>query len=90
MSTPFKTKLPNVPLWIFIIAVVLRRVIANGPVARPIIRGTGLVALVWWALDETFRGVNPWRRLVGLGCCVLMVSRMVASRRPPAMGVRAA
>jgi len=21
--------------------------------------------LVWWAIDELFRGVNPWRRLLG-------------------------
>ena len=35
-------------------------------------------SLVWWALDEVIRGVNPWRRLLGLGGCLLVVSGLVA------------
>jgi hypothetical protein len=30
----------------------------------------GSVALVVWAIGELWRGVNPWRRL--LGCAVLL------------------
>jgi hypothetical protein len=26
----------------------------------------GAILLTWWALDELIRGVNPWRRLLGL------------------------
>jgi len=25
----------------------------------------GMAALLWWALEELFRGVNPWRRVTG-------------------------
>ena len=29
-------------------------------------RWLGAILLTWWALDELIRGVNPWRRLLGL------------------------
>ncbi len=30
------------------------------------VRCLGAILLTWWALDELIRGVNPWRRLLGL------------------------
>jgi hypothetical protein len=58
---------PNVALWVFIVAGVVRRwVPATGVVAT--------VALLWWAVDEIVRGVNPFRR--GLGA-VVAVSTVV-------------
>ena len=44
--------------------------------------GTGLdvVAaggLVWWAVDELVRGVNPWRRLLGGGVLVTQIVRLL-------------
>ncbi len=61
---------PNVALWGFIVTVVLRRVVPAGGALRSALDGIGVAALSWWALDELFRGVNPWRRLLGLGGCV--------------------
>ncbi len=61
---------PNVALWTFIVTVILRRVLAD-TAARTAIDAVGVAALAWWALDELFRGVNPWRRLLGLGGCVV-------------------
>ena len=61
---------PNVALWTFIVTVILRRVLADSAV-RTAIDAVGVAALAWWALDELFRGVNPWRRLLGLGGCVV-------------------
>jgi len=68
---------PNVPLWIFFATVVLGRVVAAGSEARRVIGGIGVASLAWWALDEVFRGVNPWRRLLGLGGCAFAVSGLV-------------
>jgi hypothetical protein len=56
---------PNVALWIFIVTVILRRVLADSA-ARTAIDAIGVAALAWWALDELVRGVNPWRRLLGV------------------------
>lgn len=58
-------QLPNLALWIFLGAVVLRRVVPATE-ASPVFDWVAVVALSWWALDEVLRGVNPWRRLLGL------------------------
>jgi hypothetical protein len=56
---------PNAALGLFLIASLLRSVF--DPTGWP---GTALKVLatgglVWWAVDELLRGVNPWRRLLG-------------------------
>jgi hypothetical protein len=58
---------PNVALWVFLVASALRRLLDPDGWT-----GTGLDviatgSLVWWAIDELVRGVNPWRRLLGGG-----------------------
>jgi hypothetical protein len=72
---------PNVALWIFFVTVVLRWIVPTGAAARPYIDWVSLGALAWWALDEVVRGVNPWRRILGLGGCALAVSRLVTLLR---------
>jgi hypothetical protein len=61
---------PNAALWVFIVTVVVRWLVPTGGATRTAIDGIGIAALAWWALDELLRGVNPWRRLLGLGGCV--------------------
>jgi hypothetical protein len=56
---------PNLVLWIVIVAGVLRWVWhppGTAGVALDVVFKGGLVI---WALDEIFRGVNPWRRCLG-------------------------
>jgi hypothetical protein len=60
---------PNIPLGIFLVSVALRWVVPTGTAPRTAIDGIGVAALGWWALDEVFRGVNPWRRLLGIAGC---------------------
>ena len=60
---------PNLPLWILFATVALRWVVPTATAAGTAIDWAGVAALTWWALDEVFRGVNPWRRLLGLGGC---------------------
>ncbi len=58
---------PNALLWLFIASW------AAGKILRP--EGTAGRALPWitsaslalWSLDEVARGVNPWRRTLGMG-----------------------
>ena len=92
---------PNVALWIYFAMAGLRRVVTNGTAPRTAIDWIAVAALAWWAVDELFRGVNPWRRLLGLGGCGLVVVTLVsllaaasaASERPishPASGAASA
>jgi hypothetical protein len=72
---------PNVALWIFLVAVALRWILPSGSAARTPIDWIGVAALAWWALDEVFRGVNPWRRLLGLGGCAVVVAELASFLR---------
>jgi hypothetical protein len=72
---------PNTALWIFFVTVVVRWVV---PVRGSIRTGVDVVAvaaLAAWALDEVIRGVNPWRRVLGLGGCGFVVAGIVSLAR---------
>ena len=60
---------PNLALWIVIVgSVLIWAWHPPGPsgVALEIVVKGGLFV---WAVDEIFRGVNPWRRCVGVAVC---------------------
>ncbi len=69
---------PNLPLWIFLATVVLRRVVPEDSGAFTVFRAVALGALAWWALDEVIRGVNPWRRFLGLAGCAVVIAGLLA------------
>ena len=69
---------PNVALWTFFVTVVVRWALRSGTAAHTVISWIGVVSLAWWALDEVLRGVNPWRRLLGVGGCVFVVVRLMS------------
>jgi hypothetical protein len=71
---------PNVALWLVLATVVLRRVVPSGT-PRTAVDVLGVAALAWWALDEVVRGVNPWRRLLGVLGCVAAAGGLVALLR---------
>ena len=58
---------PNVALGIFLATVVARWLVADDSDLRGWLTGVGLAALAWWSIDELVRGVNPWRRVLGVG-----------------------
>ncbi len=68
---------PNVALWIFLVVVVMRWFVGHGSlhVALDVV---ALAALAWWAIDELLRGVNPWRRILGVGGCAVVASGAIA------------
>ena len=72
---------PNAPLWVFLVTVVVRWVFPLRGSIRTGFDVVALVALGVWALDEVIRGVNPWRRLLGLGGCGFVVAGIVSLSR---------
>ena len=71
---------PNLPLWIFFGALLLRRIADPGGAARTLLDVVSTLALGWWAGDELFRGVNPFRRILGGGVLTLLLVSVFASR----------
>jgi hypothetical protein len=56
---------PNVPLCIFIVAALIRRFAGLDGGWQNAVSVVATVALLWWAVDELLRGVNPARRILG-------------------------
>ena len=72
-------QLPNLPLMGFLVAALVRSILPLSTQEREIIGGTALGFLAWWSLAEVFRGVNPWRRILGSAVGAL-VAVMIVSR----------
>lgn len=68
---------PNVPLAIFLAATLVRIVVHPHGAVGSALSAVGTVALVWWAVDEVARGVNPFRRMLGAVVLVAVVARFV-------------
>ena len=73
---------PNIPLWVFIVASAVRRVVDPQGTARTAVTAVATVALLWWAVDEIARGVNPFRRILGAVVLATMAGRYLLSRAP--------
>ena len=56
---------PNLPLWLFIGLTAAGFALDPAGASGGAVRAGALLCLAWWALDEVFRGVNPWRRFLG-------------------------
>ena len=54
---------------LFIAATIVLKLFDPAGSVRTMVVVVRTAALLWWAVDELFRGVNPWRR--GLGAVVL-------------------
>ena len=69
---------PNVALWIFLASIVVRAFVADGTQTDSAAAWVGTGALAWWALDEVIRGVNPWRRVLGIVGCGFAIERVIS------------
>jgi hypothetical protein len=56
---------PNPPLWLFLAATTVRVVADPSGGGRTAVDVVATGGLLWWAVDEVARGVNPWRRILG-------------------------
>ena len=55
---------PNPPLIVGLAGLVLGRLVPGG--FGDLLGWIGVGGIAWWAMDEIVRGVNPWRRVLGL------------------------
>jgi hypothetical protein len=72
---------PNVSLGIFLAAAAIRRLSEPAGTAGTIVDVVATGALLWWAADEVLRGVNPWRRILGVVVGGATLVGLVASGR---------
>jgi hypothetical protein len=56
---------PNAALGLFLVATGLERLLHPMGAWRTALRALAAGGLIWWAVDEVIRGVNPWRRFLG-------------------------
>ncbi len=72
---------PNAALFVFLGAFVLSLLldlVGYGDTwFRAVVGLIGSAALLWWAIDELIRGVNPWRRILGAVVTVFVVIGLV-------------
>jgi hypothetical protein len=69
---------PNVSLWVVIGCDVAALLWHPAGTLGGVVHWSGRAALVWWSLDEIVRGVNPFRRLLGVVVLARVVIRIVA------------
>jgi hypothetical protein len=69
--------LPNLPLWVWIASVIAQWMPFVDGRVHAALGIVGSVALVVWAVGELWRGVSPFRRLLGFAVLVGMVVSVV-------------
>jgi hypothetical protein len=70
-------QLPNLPLVVFLVASVAKRLLDPSGAAGSALTVVAVVSLLWWAGDEVLRGVNPFRRILGSVVLVLTVGGLL-------------
>ncbi|MEX2539897.1 MAG: hypothetical protein WD646_14715 [Actinomycetota bacterium] len=62
----------------FLVAAAVRRFIHPSGHVGTAVAVVATSALLWWALDEAIRGVNPFRRLLGVGVLAVTTAGIFA------------
>lgn len=70
---------PNVPLWIFIVSSAVKRLVTPQGSVGTVVAAVAVGALMWWALGEILRGVNPFRRGLGVVVAAVTIAGLVLS-----------
>jgi hypothetical protein len=69
---------PNAALWIIMISAASRQAAVRGTTTYTVLEWLGTIGLAWWSLDELLRGVNPWRRFLGVLGLALLASNLIS------------
>ena len=70
---------PNLVFTIFLIASAVRVALPRAGTAQVALELVSMAALLWWAVDELTRGVNPFRRFLGAGALIYEATRVLLS-----------
>jgi len=70
-------QVPNLPILLWLGTLVAQRLATVDSGMQLALAWAGTVFLTWWAVDEFARGVNPFRRLLGLVGCAAVVAIIV-------------
>ena len=68
---------PNLVLWIVIVAALLGYLVPYPGNLSSALRFVVKGGLVVWATDEIFRGVNPWRRCLGMAVLIFELATIL-------------
>jgi hypothetical protein len=68
---------PNWTLFGVGVAWVILRIADDGSRLHDIAGVAATVLWLYWGADEVLRGVNPWRRMLGVGVIVWQITQLV-------------
>jgi hypothetical protein len=71
---------PNTAMWVFVAATVTCWVLPDPSTVHTAVRVVATLALTWWAADELVRGCNPFRRALGAGALVWVLTGLLGVR----------
>lgn len=67
---------PNIPIIIWLISLIINYLVSNDKISL-VISIVGTLSLVYWALLEITKGLNGFRRLLGLVILLYVISQIV-------------
>jgi hypothetical protein len=70
---------PNLALSAFLVAAAIVWLRLPNVIISTTAKGVATGSLIIWALDEVVRGVNPWRRFLGVAVLIYVVSAVPVS-----------
>jgi hypothetical protein len=65
---------PNLALTVFLVATAILWLMHPNGTISTVTKVVATGSLIVWALDEVVRGVNPWRRFLGVAVLIYLVS----------------
>jgi hypothetical protein len=66
-------QMPNGPLALFVGFRIAQALVSPPGTAHDVLRWLAIAALAWWGLDELLRGVNPFRRILGVAALTSLI-----------------
>jgi hypothetical protein len=72
-------QVPNLSLVLFLATSIVKRLLDPAGTVNTAFVAVIMAALLWWAVDEVVRGVNPWRRMLGGGVLVWQLVSLLSA-----------
>jgi hypothetical protein len=72
-------QIPNLSLALFLATSIATWLLEPAGAVNTGLLAVRICALIWWAVDELVRGVNPWRRILGGGVLVWQLISLMSA-----------